>query len=314
MLRKIGVVLFPGFSTIDLGVVTVFELANRQSGGPYYDLTLLSERDGPVASAAGAMVHARAYDRSAGRYDTLLVFGTFQPLSDAAAVVDMLRTAASAARRTATVCAGLMLMGATGVLDGHRVTTHWSRATELQARYPALKVEAEHIYVRDGKHWSCAGMSATIDLTLAMIEADLGTEIALSVARMLVVYHWRSGAQMQASPLLDMTPKSDRIRSALTYVRQNLRQPLTVDTLADHVGLSRRHFTRMFRTETGQSPAKAIEAIRADAARGFLPSAALSLDTIARETGFSSGEQMRQAFVRIYGQTPQELRQDARRR
>jgi transcriptional regulator GlxA family with amidase domain len=311
MLRKVGIVLFPGFSTIDLGAITVWELANRQHGGPFYEVTILSDQEGMVSSAAGAMVHARALE--AGAYDTLLVFGTFQPLPNAVASMAKLCDAAIAARRTATVCSGLILMGATGLLDGHRVTTHWSRASDLQAMYPALKVEAEHIFIRDGKHWTCAGMTATVDMILAMIEADLGTNIAWSVARMLIMYHWRSGVQSQASPLLDLKPKSDRIRSVLDYVRQNLRQSLTVDRLADHVGMSRRHFTRMFKTETGRSPAKAIEAIRADAARVFLPSITLSLETIARETGFSSTEQMRQAFVRLYGQTPQALRQDARR-
>jgi transcriptional regulator GlxA family with amidase domain len=311
MLRKVGIVLFPGFSTIDLGAITVLELANRQHGGPFYELTILSDRDGMVSSAAGAMVHARAF--GPGAYDTLLVFGTFQPLSNAPAIINMLRNAATAARRTATVCSGLLLMGATGLLDGHRVTTHWSRAADLQAMYPTLKVEAEHIFIRNDKHWTCAGMTATLDLILAMIESDLGTNIAWSVARMLVMYNWRSGTQAQASPLLDLKPKSDRIRSVLDYVRQNIRQSLTVDRLADHAGMSRRHFTRMFKIETGRSPAKAIEAIRADAARVFLPSITLSLETIARETGFNSAEQMRQAFVRLYGQTPQTLRQDARR-
>jgi len=311
MRRKVGIVLFPGFATIDLGAITAFELANRQVGGPYYDLTILSDREGMVSSAAGVTVQARALDTAA--YDTLLVFGTFQPLSNAPAVIDALRSAATSARRTATVCSGLMLMGATGLLDGQRVTTHWSRAADLQALYPNLKVEAEHIFISEGKHWTCTGMTATFDLILAMIEADCGTNIAWAVARMLVLYHWRSGSQAQASPLLDLKPKSDRIRTVLNYVRQNLRQPLTVDRLADHAGMSRRHFTRMFKTETGQSPAKAIEAIRADAARVFLPSATLSLDTIARETGFTSAEQMRQAFVRLYGQTPQALRQDTRR-
>lgn len=311
MRRNVGIVLFPGFATIDLGAITVFELANRQPGGPYYDLTILSDRDGMVSSAAGAMVHARALE--AGAYDTLLVFGTFTPLSNAPAVVAMLRSAAMAARRTATVCSGLVLMGATGLLDGQRVTTHWSRAGELQALYPALEVDAEHIFISEGKHWTCTGMTATFDLILAMIEADCGTGVAWSVARMLVLYHWRSGAQAQASPLLDLKPKSDRIRDVMNHIRQHLRQPLTVDRLADHAGLSRRHFTRMFKTETGQSPAKAIEAVRADAARVFLQSATLSLDTIARETGFRSAEQMRQAFVRVYGQTPQALRQQARR-
>jgi transcriptional regulator GlxA family with amidase domain len=202
-------------------------------------------------------------------------------------------------------------MAATGLLDGRRVTTHWSRAGELQARFPKLKVEPDQIYVRDGRHWSCSGMTASVDMALAMIEEDLGVDVALAVARMLVVYHWRGGAHTQASTLLDMAPRSDRIQSALSYARQNLRQPLTVDELADHAGVSRRHFTRLFRAQTGRSPARAVEALRAEAARALLDGGALSLDAIAREVGFNGAEQMRQALARVYGETPQALRRRA---
>jgi transcriptional regulator GlxA family with amidase domain len=312
MIRRIGIFLFPGFSTIDLSVMTVFELANRQSGRPVYELTILSDRDGVVTSAAGAMVQARAYSEADGPYDTVMVFGTERPLPEVVDVIGILRGAGAAARRTATVCAGMALMARTGLLDGHRVTTHWSRSCDLQAAYPSLKVDADHIHVRDGKHWSSAGMAASIDLALALIETDLGVDTALAVARMLVVYHWRSGFHTQISAMLAIAPKSDRIQGALSYARQNLRQPLTVDTLADQVGMSRRHFTRTFRTQTGHTPARAIEVLRVEAASVMLQSAALSLDSIARETGFSSSEQMRLAFVRVHGQTPQALRHEAR--
>jgi transcriptional regulator GlxA family with amidase domain len=311
MNRSIGIFVFPGFSTIDLAVMTVFEAANRQPGGPFYELTVLSDRDGIVASGAGAMVQAQAYRETGRPYDTILLFSTHQPMSGDGDIVALLRQACGAARRTGTVCSGMRLMGATGLLDGRRVTTHWSRAAALQARFPKLRVEHDQIYVRDGKHWSSSGMTASVDMALAMVEEDLGVDAALAVARMLVVYHWRSGAHAQASTLLDMAPRSDRIQAALTHARQNLRQPLTVDGLAEHVGMSRRHFTRIFRSETGQSPARAIEALRAEAARALLDSASLSLDSIARVAGFSSAEQMRQAFVRVYGQAPQALRRQA---
>lgn len=311
MTRTIGIFVFPGFSTIDLAMMTVFELANRQPGGPFYTLSLLSDRDGIVASGAGAMVQARAYRDTDEVFDTILLFSTHQSMPGDTDVVAALRRAGEAARRTGTVCSGMRLMGATGLLDGCRVTTHWSRAAELQARFPKLKVEPDQIYVRDGKHWSSSGMTASVDLALAMIEEDLGVDTALAVARMLVVYHWRSGSHTQTSTLLAMAPKCDRIQSALTYARQNLRRPLTVDELADEVGLSRRHFTRIFRNETGQSPARAIETLRAEAARTMLDSASLSLDTVARESGFNSADQMRDALVRVYGKTPQALRRRA---
>lgn len=311
MNRTIGIFVFPGFSTIDLAVMTVFELANRQSGGPYYALELLSDRDGIVASGAGAMVQARAWRETDRPFDTILLFSTHQPMPGDPDIVAALRRAGDVARRTGTVCSGMRLMAATGLLDGRRVTTHWSRTRELQAKFPQLKVEPDRIYVRDGKHWSCSGMTASVDMALAMIEDDLGPDIALVVARMLVVYHWRSGAHTQSSALLDMAPKASRIEAALTHARQNLRQPLTVDTLADRAGLSRRHFTRLFRAETGQSPARAIEALRAEAARALLEGGSQSLEAVAREAGFNGAEQMRQALARVYGKTPQALRRGA---
>jgi len=311
MQRSVGIFVFPGFSTIDLAMMTAFEVANRQPGGPFYQLTVLSDRDGIVTSGAGAMLQASAFRAGERAYDTILVFSSLQADPNDGAMIDALRRAGEAARRTGTVCSGLRMMGATGLLDGRRVTTHWSRAAELQAMYPRLKVEPDHIYTRDGKHWSSSGMTASVDLALAMIEDDLGVDTALAVARVMVVYHWRSGAHPQASAMLEMAPKSDRIQAALSFARQHLRQPLTVDALADQVGMSRRHFTRIFRDQTGQSPARAIETLRAEAARTLLDSAALSLDAVARESGFSSAEQMRQALLRVYGQTPQALRRRA---
>ncbi|QCP14569.1 helix-turn-helix domain-containing protein [Pseudoduganella umbonata] len=310
-MRTIGIFVFPGFSTIDLAVMTVFEIANRQPGGPYYRLELLSDRDGIVASGAGAMVHARAWRESDRTFDTILLLSTHQPMPGDADIVASLRHAGAAARRTGTVCSGMRLMAATGLLDGRRVTTHWSRTGDLQAKFPKLKVQPDQIHVRDGNHWSCSGMTASVDMALAMVEEDLGPGIALTVARVMVVYHWRSGAHTQASTLLDMAPKTSRIQAALTYARQNLRRPLTVDTLAEHAGLSRRHFTRLFRAETGQSPARAIEELRAEAARALLEGGTLSLEAIARETGFNGAEQMRQALFRVFGQTPQALRRRA---
>lgn len=151
-------------------------------------------------------------------------------------------------------------------------------------------------------------MTASIDLALALVEDDLGVDVALAVARRLVLYHWRSGTDTQASPLLEMRPKSGRIRAALGYARRNLRLPLSIDELAEQANMSRRHFTRTFRAETGLSPARAIETLRAEVARTLLETSTLPLDNVAREAGFTSTEQMRTALTRVYRQTPQDLR------
>ena len=198
------------------------------------------------------------------------------------------------------------------MLDGRRATTHWAFARELQARFPQLKVEEDRIFIIDGPVWTSAGMSAGIDLALAMVEKDLGPEIARDTARKLVVYHRRAGGQSQFSALLELEPKSDRIQKALDFAKQNLRHALTVEDMANAANLSARQFSRAFRAETGQSPAKAVENLRVEAARVLMEQGRLSMDTIADETGFADRERMRRAFLRSFGQPPQAMRRQAR--
>jgi transcriptional regulator GlxA family with amidase domain len=199
-----------------------------------------------------------------------------------------------------------------GLLDGHRATTHWAFARELQNRYPALKVEEDRIFIIEGALWTSAGMTASIDLALAMVEKDLGAEAARVVAKKLVVYHRRSGGQSQFSALLEMDPKSDRIQKSLDYAKRNLRQALSVEELAEAASLSPRQFSRAFRAETGQSPAKAVERLRVEAARVLIEQGRLALDSIAEETGFADRERMRRAFLRAFGQPPQAMRRTLR--
>src|SRR3981081_2937621 len=168
----------------------------------------------------------------------------------------------------ASTCTGAFVLAEAGLLDGRRATTHWHRARELQARFPKVKVEADRIFITDGPVWTSARMTAGIDLALAMIEEDLGIEVARVVARSLVVYHRRAGGQSQFSTLLALEPKSDRIQTALAYAKRNLASPLTVGQLARAAHLSPRQFSRAFRAETGQSPAKAVENLRLEDARG----------------------------------------------
>jgi transcriptional regulator GlxA family with amidase domain len=182
----------------------------------------------------------------------------------------------------------------------------------LQARFPKVKVEEDRIFIIDGQVWTSAGMTAGIDLALAMIEKDLGADLARTVARKLVVYHRRAGGQSQFSALLELEPKSDRIQNALAYAKGHLASPLTVVELAKAAHLSPRQFSRAFRAETGQSPAKAVENLRLEAARLMMEQSQHPIDIIARQTGFADRDRMRRAFLRAFGQPPQAIRRNAR--
>jgi transcriptional regulator GlxA family with amidase domain len=192
------------------------------------------------------------------------------------------------------------------------VTTHWSFARELQAQFPHLKVEKDRIYIIDGTVWTSAGMTAGIDMALAMVEEDHGMDVARSVARRLVVYHRRAGGQSQYSALLELEPKSDRIQNALDYAKRNLKSTLSVEELAEAAHLSTRQFTRTFRAETRQSPAKAVENLRVETARLMMEQGRHSMDEVANETGFANRERMRRAFLRALGQPPQTVRRNSR--
>jgi transcriptional regulator GlxA family with amidase domain len=222
------------------------------------------------------------------------------------------RRALKTSRRIAAPCTGAFILAGAGVLDGRRATTHWRFAHDLQRRFPSIAVEEDQIFIVDGPIWTSAGMTATIDMALAMIEKDHGQDVSRAVARKLVVYHRRAGGQSQFSTLLDLEPKSDRIQKAIDYANANLRNALTVEELADVAGLSPRQFSRAFTAETGQSPAKAVEHLRVEAARLLLEKGRLSLDVIADEVGFSDRERMRRAFLRTLGQPPQAVRRFSR--
>jgi len=198
------------------------------------------------------------------------------------------------------------------LLDGRRATTHWSAARDLQRLYPRIRVEEDRIFINEDKFWTSAGMTACIDLCLAMVEEDLGRDASRAIARKMVVYHRRSGGQSQFSALLELEPKSDRIQTALGYAKRNLRKELSVDELADAANLSRRQFSRAFRVETGQSPARAVETLRVEAARSMIEEGNHPIDVVARESGFSDPERMRRAFIRAYGMPPQAVKRAAR--
>ena len=309
-MRDIAFLVYPGYSLMALAIVAGFEVANAMEGGPFYDLHFLSESGGPVSTSAGMRLETEILTNKP--FDTLVVGGATEPSPSSPGLIAFVRDAPIRHRRIAAVCTGAFVLAEAGLLNGRRVTTHWMHARELQAASPSTRLEEDRIFINDGPIWTSAGMTAGVDLGLALIDADLGGDVAKAVARKLVVYHRRAGGQSQFSALLELEPKSDRIQAALLYARENLHTALTVPVLADAACLSPRQFSRAFHTETGQSPAKAIENLRVEVARTLMEQSRHSIDEVARQTGFSDRDHMRRAFLRAFGQPPQVLRRHAR--
>jgi transcriptional regulator GlxA family with amidase domain len=309
-MQHVGFIVLPGFQVMSLAALSVFEFANKEIGEPVYEVRLLSETGGSIRSSIGVSIATEPFDDT--DFDTLLVGGSATVGSLTPGLIKFLRQALQRSRRIASTCTGAFVLAEAGLLDGRRATTHWRRARDLQARFPKVKVEEDRIFIVDGPVWTSAGMTAGIDLALAMIEKDFGADVARAVARQLVVYHRRAGGQSQFSALLELEPKSDRIQSALAYAKRNLASPLTVGQLAKAAHLSPRQFSRAFRAETGQSPAKAVENLRLEAARLMMEQSRHPIDIIARQTGFADRDRMRRAFLRAFGQPPQVIRRNAR--
>jgi transcriptional regulator GlxA family with amidase domain len=306
---SIGFVVTPGFPVMSLAALSVFEFANFSAEKPLYDIHVLSEDGGPIASASGASLQTTAFaDR---RFDTIIIGGNTRAVPTSPKLLAFLSSATKTSRRISSICTGVFALADAEMLGNRRVTTHWLFTEDLKARFPDVRLEADRLYIVDGPIWTAAGNSAGIDLTLHMLESDHGSDLARTVARILVVDQQRSGGQSQHSALLDMNPKSDRIQHALAYARRNLSAALSVGDLANAAGLGPRQFSRAFRNATGASPAKAIESLRIEAARLMIAQSRHPIEVVARETGFGDQERMRRAFVRVLGQSPQALRRVA---
>ncbi len=311
-MKRIGLVIFPGFQVVDMAAASVFEMANREVATPAYEIDVVSESGGAVKCSLGPGIQTIALDPRA--YDTLLVAGETFPQPTPTKLVGLIRSALEPTRRLASICTGAFVLADAGILDGRRATTHWLRARDLQRRFPAIRVEEDRIFVRDGTVWTSAGMTACIDLALALVEEDLGVEVSRIIAKKLVVHHRRAGGQSQFSMLSELDSQSSRIQTALTYAKNHLDKDLSVENLAEAAHMSPRHFSREFRQNTGQSPARAVERLRAETARILVEADELPIERIASKTGFSDPERMRRAFLRVFGEPPQALKRIARAR
>jgi transcriptional regulator GlxA family with amidase domain len=308
----IAMVVMPGFQFLALGTQAAFELANLITGEDVYTLGLYSAQGGMMTSSTGLPLPTQPLAQ-AGVVDTLLLMaGTDAPPRQSEAVLATLNDAAKGARRVAGLCTGSFLLAQMGLLDGRRATTHWAFARAMREGWPDVRVEEDRIFINEGPVWTSAGLTAGLDLAVALVEKDLGADVARAVARKLVMHHRRGGGQSQHSELLDLAHGSDRIQKTLIHARSHLANPLTVEELAEVAALSPRQFSRAFRAETGQSPAKAVEQLRLEAARLLLEDTRHSLEAVAQQTGFVDLRRMREAFMRQYGQPPQALRRLAR--
>lgn len=311
---SIGVLIFDDFQLLDAaGPISAFEMPMRGMKPPPYSLEIIAPVPGPVRSSSGAIMMAEAMPARPA-YDTLVIaggMGTRTIMLDER-VQAFVRAAVKSARRVASVCSGAYVLAQAGVLDGKRCTTHWGRTPDFQKRYPSACLEPDRIYTRDGKIWTSAGITAGIDLALALIADDLGEEVARRSAQELVVYHRRPGGQSQFSALLDIERTEGRFTNLLGWARERLDEALTVEDLAAYANMSPRNFARAFTAETGVTPAKAVERLRLEAARERVEHSADPIEGVARDVGFGDTERMRRAFVRAFGQPPQALRRLAR--
>jgi transcriptional regulator GlxA family with amidase domain len=311
-MRTVVLVTFPGATLLDVvGPAEVFHTANELARSPEYELVVASSQGGPVRSMSGLVIGTAPVGAVEGPVDTLMTtggVGVREALRDAH-LVSAVRRLAATSRRVTSVCTGTFLLAEAGLLAGRKVTTHWGRAAELAERYPSLDIDADRIFVRDGDVWTSAGVTAGIDLALALVEDDHGAALAREVARWLVVFVQRPGGQGQFSAHLAVVPaRRADVKAALDLIAADPSGDLTVAALARRVGVSERHLARLFRSETGTTVADHVEAVRVEAARRLLEDGAEGVGAVARHCGFRTVETFHRAFKRRTGITPGEHR------
>ena len=312
--KTIHVLAFANVQLLDVtGPLQVFATANdiaaQQGLPPPYAPTVIAAGGGAVRSSAGLTMFAEPLPEQPS--DTLIIaggWGIYAATQDSG-LVHWVRQQAAVSRRVASVCTGAFLLAASGWLDGRRVVTHWTRCEQLAQQYPRLRVEPNPIFINDGPVWTSAGVTAGIDLSLALVEADLGRAMALDVARQLVVFLKRPGGQSQFSVTLDLQRQGNRFDELHAWIAEHLTLDLGLPALALQAGMSERSFIRHYRADTGQTPARAIEQIRVETARRLLSDTVVPIKRIATQCGFGSEETLRRSFLRAMGVTPQAYRE-----
>ncbi|MBO1416584.1 GlxA family transcriptional regulator [Streptomyces sp. FH025] len=311
--------VFAGVNALDVtGPAEIFALAGRllAPGRPGYEVRLCAERSGPVETFSGVpLLVGATLDEARVRPDTVLVPGRVElgphgpvPQVDRA-VVAWLRGVGPRAGRVASVCAGAHVTAAAGLLDGHRATTHWATAERLAADHPAVEVDPDPVFIRSGRMWTSAGLSTSMDLTLALVAEDHGDDLALEIARIMVMYLQRPGGQSQFSvPLAHLAGGRSDLRSLRRWIGEHLDADLSVPALAARLAMSERHFARVFRAETGTTPGAYVEELRLEAARRLLERTGHPLPGVARACGFGSVETLHRVFREHLGATPGEYR------
>jgi len=315
-MRRVVIVVFPGVQTLDVtGPAEVFRAASLIKP-PGYEVTVAAEEEGPLATSTVSFVPDVRLDRVKGPIDTLLIAGGTgtRRAEEDAELVDWIAEAATRSRRVASVCTGAFLLARAGLLDGRRATTHWASCADLEHRYPAVDVERDPIFVRDGSVATSAGVTAGLDLALALVEEDLGRRVALQVARHLVVFLQRPGGQAQFSAQLSaQTADRAPLRELQAWIPDHLDEDLSVPALARRACMSERNFARAFRRETGRPPGAYVEEARVESARIALETGDLPVEAVAQQAGFGTVETMRRAFRRQVGVSPNEYRTRFRR-
>ncbi|MGO4303368.1 GlxA family transcriptional regulator [Cupriavidus sp. RAF12] len=312
--RKIVIVAYDGAKLMDIsGPLQAFSDACFEDGRPAYQVILASEFGGSVSTDTGVKLETVRLDEAViASVDTLLVAGgdLIMPAAATASLRATLVNYLDRPRRLGSICTGAFVLAQLGVLDGREATTHWSACSRLERQHPTINIKPDAIFVTSGHIWTSAGVSAGIDMALAMIEDDLDHLAALTVARGMVLFLKRPGGQSQFSVELrqQMRDARGRFDDLHDWIRANLEADLSVPALAEAARMSPRNFARVYLREMGESPARAIEKLRTEAARRLLESAHDAIQVVARRTGFGDDERMRRAFVKAYGVSPQDYR------
>ena len=306
MPRAIAFVIHPAFQLMDAaGPLAVFEIAERFRPGSY-QVQLLAPRGGGIESSAGVALSAASLRD--GPFDTVILSGGEIARSAEAFHEILAWLGRVTSRRIASVCSGAYFLAEAGLLDGRSATTHWESTDDFSRRYPRVSLDPDRIFVRDGNIWTSAGISAGIDLALALVEEDLGAGIAKRIAQQLVVHQRRPGGQLQFAGLVELGGRTGRFGGLIDWMRNHLDLPPTVEQLAMQAAMSPRNFARVFIAETGVTPAKAVERLRLEVARVAVETSHTPFEHVAERAGFGDASRMRRAFVRAFGQPPQALR------